>query len=749
MTEKEIKEITDKVESYLHEQRLRDAINLLKNSTEGGLFFELTDKVKQIEQTYAYMLKYLTEGAQDPQRDRMLSDLVAQVYDITEMFRTKLLEKDSPTLYYSYRRFNARQGAAASIENAILTWRQAMKQSVSMSSLFANASQSDNGARKSLETAEVTLFNAVWTSFPMKKSERAEITALINDTSTPPVTALRLTSAIGLAAMEHGDPQSLETLADIYTANASLDSDGARNVTVAALVNLVSALYRFSQRTLPNATLARIKALSDLPTWNRDVRLTFMELVRARDTERINRAMRDEIIPGVMALKPELEKKFKDIKPEDLRETDLDENSFNPEWEEILSKSGIGDKLKEFNELQMDGSDVFMSTFAHLKNFPFFNEVVNWFTKLTVDNPDVERIVERTPELADLVGIVSELPFLCDSDKFSILFSIGIVPPEQLRAMLGQIVDSREQLDELKAQYSGLTDRDNRCALIRNYLHNLYRFLNLFRRKSEFYNIFAHDINLIEVPLLRDALLDADLLRLIGEFYFKHKYYNDSLAPFLALDEMGEFDATLYQKLGYAYEQLGNFNEALRYYEQADLLDSKSRWLKIHLASTYRHLDRIPEALEVLRALNNDYPEDIELAKMTGYTYIAADNYREALKHFHRAEFIVEDDRQTIRAIAWSLFMVRELERAETYYNKLLLDQPSSEDYLNMGHVALALSKFKEAINYYKMFIFAVGNNKEAFFGALYTDREHLRRAGIKDNIISLIADAMLYDLDR
>jgi len=43
----------------------------------------------------------------------------------------------------------------------------------------------------------------------------------------------------------------------------------------------------------------------------------------------------------------------------------------NPEWQEILDKSGISDKLQELSELQLEGADVYMSTFSMLKNFPF------------------------------------------------------------------------------------------------------------------------------------------------------------------------------------------------------------------------------------------------------------------------------------------------------------------------------------------------------------------------------------------
>ena len=35
----------------------------------------------------------------------------------------------------------------------------------------------------------------------------------------------------------------------------------------------------------------------------------------------------------------------------------------NPEWQKIIDESGLSDKLQELSELQMEGADVFHSTF--------------------------------------------------------------------------------------------------------------------------------------------------------------------------------------------------------------------------------------------------------------------------------------------------------------------------------------------------------------------------------------------------
>ena len=45
-------------------------------------------------------------------------------------------------------------------------------------------------------------------------------------------------------------------------------------------------------------------------------------------------------------------------------EENIDEDDRNPDWEKAFEESGLGDKIREMNELQLEGADVYMSTFC-------------------------------------------------------------------------------------------------------------------------------------------------------------------------------------------------------------------------------------------------------------------------------------------------------------------------------------------------------------------------------------------------
>ncbi|MDE6396868.1 MAG: tetratricopeptide repeat protein, partial [Muribaculaceae bacterium] len=558
------------------------------------------------------------------------------------------------------------------------------------------------------------------------------------------ITIRLILSALTLGAVEFFDKEKLDILIETYGKYAEIDSPEADEICACALVGIVFVLLKYRDRQLPASTVKRLAAIKETKTWKTDLENAVLEIIRARDTERINRTMRDEIIPGMMAMRPEIEKKLKDG---DLPLEEFDGMQMNPEWEEILRKSGISDKLKELNELQMEGSDVFMSTFAHLKNFVFFNNVSGWFTPFSASAKSVEKVISKQPELADIAVLIETLPFLCDSDKYSMMFSVEMVPEAQRKMMLGQIQSQRAQMADMASNFANETLPVRRKKALRNYLHNVYRFYNLFRRKSEFYNAFEFASDLLLISPLKEELSRPEILGLISEFYFKRNYWTDALVAFRKLDEQNEFSSAIYQKMGYCYEKTGNIDKAIEAYEQADLLDNSSIWLKKRLAKVYRAAGRLDEAIQTYKDIVKLEPENTSTALSLGYTLIQAERFEDAIKEFYKVEFLDEKSRKSLRPLAWCLFMTGEFAKAQGYYEKILLDNPGSEDYINMGHVALALGQIKDAINFYKLSIIKGDGSVDTFFKTLELDRPSLAKVGIETSTVSLIADAMLYTL--
>jgi flavodoxin len=118
-----------------------------------------------------------------------------------------------------------------------------------------------------------------------------------------------------------------------------------------------------------------------------------IQLISTAETEKISKKLRDEIMPEVMKISPILKDK---MDADSLMNSDEWEGE-HPEWQEIIEKSGISDKIQELNEMQLEGADVYMSTFSMLKNFSFFTELSNWFMPFDIKNNAVAEIKNQIP----------------------------------------------------------------------------------------------------------------------------------------------------------------------------------------------------------------------------------------------------------------------------------------------------------------------------------------------------------------
>lgn len=92
--------------------------------------------------------------------------------------------------------------------------------------------------------------------------------------------------------------------------------------------------------------------------------------------------MREEIIPEMLKNVSSMRNmRF------GFEENEEENDDKNPDWADAFEQSGLGDKLREMNELQLEGADVYMSTFAALKSYPFFGKYRIGFTHSVSNSP--------------------------------------------------------------------------------------------------------------------------------------------------------------------------------------------------------------------------------------------------------------------------------------------------------------------------------------------------------------------------
>lgn len=726
-------DISDKKNSIIKavgDKNLYDAFRQLREFSEARMTWEITDRINRLEESYRYMLDYAMRGVTDPSRDDVYDGLVASILTLTDRLERHALIPETPTLYYNTLRYRAHT-APGSIPEYLRKYTE-LTSALSLFNIVKDGNQEEIARnRDSRERLERELFDALWVTFPLESADYEALHDVLVSDNIPDYLKQLIISGLMLGALEFYDSRRVRLLAQAY-------SDGNSVISPIALIALLIVLYQYRNRKLDKAASESVRLITDTPTWPSDLKDAFLELVRARDTERITRKMNEEVVPEMLKLRPELNRKFSDLL-DNVDPVDFEEN---PAWQEMLEKSGIADKLKELTEIQLEGGDVFMSTFAHLKSFPFFNEIANWFMPFHADRSEVAALDD---DLADLARMIGDTSAFCNGDKFSFVLSLNNIPTAQRRMMKSQLDSQIEGMMELQ-QASLTTARTSRRGIMNRYVQDLYRFFRLFRRKGEFSDPFATDLNLVGIPVLEGQFRDTESLQAIAEFYFKHKYYKDALDIFRIIESNTYPDGALFEKMGFCYERLGDIAEALRYYEQAELLDAGSLWTLRHIARCHLLLGNASKALSYYKRVADKEPEEsFQTVMSIGGCYLEMGRWDDAAGQYYKARYLNPKSQRPLRPLAWALMMQRDFGRARDLYEEILQHNPTADDYLNMGHLALATRDHENALNFYKLSINAGDGLTATFASKLIADSDALKRIGIDPAITHLIIDSIQY----
>lgn len=739
MPNSSLKSLHDNISDLISRRRLMQAIDQIEATLPVfNASWQLRERIAKLRTDYGYLRRYALDGVEDPGRKAMYDIIASQLLGMVDEVIRAASAADSPRLYFSSLRYENMQ-PDSSIPSLLQRYSANVRQ---LGLALLGGSRDVAGAdgrslREAQERLATRLFTLIWISHPLSDSDTAAIEYFISDPTIGRGIKQQLISALMLGALEIFDAARLRLLLSVYFRQDEL-SDGLRMI---ALASLMIAMWANRGRLADKKLSDMLAAASEQASWTSDLRMVFVQLLKATDTERITGKMEREVIPGMMKIKPELDRKIRELRNLSDLEGAMEEN---PEWEEVFERSGLAEKLRELNELQSDGGDVMMVTFSRLKTFPFFNDIANWF--LTFDKDHSSIGASDSPEADALKDIISEMPYLCDSDKYSMMLSMDNIPAPQREMMMQQLKAGNINFAEISAS-SLRPEADRAENAVNKYIQNLYRFFNLFRRKNEFYNPFSGFINLPELRELSEWLADPVFVRETAEFYFKRGYYAEALAMFEKLT--GRQDTTsdqwqVYQKAGYCLQKLGRIHEAITMYGRSELTSPDNVWTLRRLAQCHRMLGENSKALEYYRRISSLQADDMLTALNIGMCLMQLRRFDEAMKEFFRVEYLDEDSDRARRPIAWCAFRMGDLPRARAYSDKILADNPKAEDYLNAGHIALACGDPRTAAEMYQKACGQSGYDTGWFLKAMNDDAEALRDAGVDEILKAIVIEEIV-----
>lgn len=614
------------------------------------------------------MIRYVADGCNDPQREEIHNGITAKLMELADITEQELTVQNSPKLYYETLRMERKY--PRSLEALLEAYRECADKTALFYELPADKRDSDQERTLLMEKEKAAnaVFKHIWVTFPVTANEAGTLDKLFADAdATAEIKELAMAATM-LSLLEHYSEHLLLSLLDLYAANAFNDASLSMKALCCALI----AMHCHRETIQHSSAISlRIANIADSERGRRDIMTVFLQFIRSRSTERISQKVRDELVPKLMKLSPEMRRKMRDGFSDD-----IEEMAKNPDWQEMLNESGITDKMQELSRMQAEGSDVFLSSFARLKSFPFFNDVANWFVPFTPRHSSIFRVFAGNSG-SMLLSMVDRTGAFCDSDKFSFALSVATMPDQHRSMMMAQFDEQQEQV--INEMAGSLPNPDKQRENIANkYVQSLYRFFNLFRSRNDFYNPFSTRLNLIDVPFVSDALSDTKSLRLIAEFYFSMQCYTDALSTFGKVLKQDSPTASDYQKTGYCHEQLKQYVLATADYEKVELLKPNDVWTLKHLALCYRAVNDTEKAIANYKRAEALQPDNVALANNIANCLLEGGRIEEALKYFFKVDYLASKGERTMRPIAWCSFLIGNYSQSVDYYNRIIAKQPGA-----------------------------------------------------------------------
>lgn len=711
--------------------RYKDCFTLLRRRLTENPIQGWLNKLTNSERTYRYMLEYFAKGLEDPGREDMIASIRYDLFDIAQRIDKESATTDSPEIYFSVLRMCRLR--PVDISNSI----SKIIQFKAMSDLALSAGHYPESVMAQIDAEEEKVFNALWTADDLHSDSYKVVTNAVKEGSVPYTTASLCIAAVGLSLMRYYSRDAMLMLISLAT------SDDFK-ISAKSLSTLVIASSRWKEVvTDDKKVMEALEVLMDVDGMPKKIQSVIKTAIRTRDTDRVSRKMQREVIPGLMQFGPDILQKLKKSS-EEASFTDLEGN---PEWEELLRNTGLEDKLRELTEMQSDGADVMMVAFSNLKGFPFFRQVRNWFMPFTVEHPMLRSLHSVDDNVVTTMLEMSGM--MCDSDKYSFVFSIASMPEMQRKMVVSQMQaqseQMKEQLPELELMKAGMEFDDE----LTRYFRDLYRFHKLFPKRAEFFDPFAFPIDITGMPVLSRAMDTSETILPIAEFYFKRGYYSDALPLMQNIAQSSSESPHIWEKIGYCLEKQPNGNaEAIEAYMKAQLFNPDSTWISKRLGICFRRTGDYRNAVDYLKmAKPEDGSYDRSISLLVADTLAEGEKWEEALNELYRINYENPDDPEIIRRMARCAFRSGDLKNSEKWMMNIPNISLSEEDYRLMGHIAFLKNDIAEATRLYRLTV-RPNDEKRIWKSQILSDIDILENLGASRKTLLLLLESIAYAIE-
>ena len=711
-----VEEILSKAINCLMDRRLSNAIEVLEQLYVQRPSLMGHSEFEAIKTDYQLMVDYMGRGFSDSHRESLYNTLLQRLYRVAADLEISWRCKNVSAYVNSFRVIDHLNTS----HDFVRTVLESFVSDIAMLSLQPEEMRE----QKSTELYDRhqsfinRLFSALWTSCQWTDDDSKFYTELLLSPTVVSTDQQVIVSAISLGAMNQFDINKFKTLVNVYQKATD------EHVRQRALVGWVLAVFE-GMDIFPEQD-AMIRELCENPAITRELLTLQIQFFYSKDAEKDNDKIQRDIMPDIMRNSNLTIGRLGIMeKEEDAIESILHQDADEKRMEQLE------EKVRKMMDMQKQGSDIYFGGFSQMKRFPFFNDMVNWFTPFYLNHPALRSVINKLGDTKFLNTLMERSNF-CESDRYSFAFALEQII-NQLPADIKDAIGSDAMLGPLAES----DDTEDAISIRRTYLQDLYRFFRLYHTANDFINPFEDngrgdfvaDTFFFTYKSFMGTGLDDVKLRLASHLY-KHQQMTE-LAELLTTFQSA--DPRYAILMGYTNINMGKAEFAYQFFDYALKTEPDNQWALKGKARAALDAEDYKTAEEVYTELLKLEPGHKNYTMNRCVALLKLGRTSEVREELFRLDYQYPEDMNVKRVLAWAMLSDNSLDKASQLYDTLLASTPAHEDYLNAGYCQWAMGNVQRTVELFREWIVKSGKSTEQLLEEFRSDADTLEMYGISE----------------
>ena len=711
-----VEEILSKAINCLMDRRLSNAIEVLEQLYVQRPSLMGHSEFEAIKTDYQLMVDYMGRGFSDSHRESLYSTLLQRLYRVAADLEISWRCKNVSAYVNSFKVIDHLNTS----HDFVRTVLESFVSDIAMLSLQPEETRE----QKSTELYDRhqsfmnRLFSALWTSCQWTDDDCKFYTELLLSPTVMSTDQQVIVSAISLGAMNQFDINKFKTLVNVYQKATD------EHVRQRALVGWVLAVFE-GMDIFPEQD-ALIRELCENPTITRELLTLQIQFFYSKDAEKDNDKIQRDIMPDIMRNSNLTIGRLGIMeKEEDAIESILHQDADEKRMEQME------EKVRKMVDMQKQGSDIYFGGFSQMKRFPFFNDMVNWFTPFYLNHPALRPVISKLGDTKFLNTLMERSNF-CESDRYSFAFALEQII-NQLPSDIKEVIGSDAMLGPLAES----DDMEDAISIRRTYLQDLYRFFRLYHTANDFINPFEDngkgdfvaDTFFFTYKSFMGTGLDDVKLRLALHLY-KHQQMTE-LAELLTTFQSA--DPRYAILMGYTNIHMGKAEFAYQFFDYALKAEPDNQWALKGKARAALDAEDYKTAEEVYTELLKLEPGHKNYTMNRCVALLKLGRTSEVREELFRLNYQYPEDMNVKRVLAWAMLSGNSLDKASQLYDTLLAATPAHEDYLNAGYCQWAMGNVQRAVDLFREWMVKSGKSREQLLEEFRSDADTLEMYGISE----------------